>query len=340
MRFFVVAAFVFSWLSLPAQAEGTLGMVTGPKTGTYIAIGQDIAKVAAGAGVKVEVKSSDGSIDNIKRINSKENAMLGIVQSDVLGFLSRSHNPETNRIAANLRMVLPLYKEEVHVLARKSLTQFSDLQGKRVVVGEEGSGNMLTAVNLLSLQDVKVADTLKMAPPEGVVAVLQGEADAVIIVGGKPIRLFKNLEDLGSEANKKFAPLLKEVHFLPVNDPRTLEEYSSAEIGPDDYSFVSETVPTVAVTAVLMTFAFADSGSASAKARCALIGQMANAVRHNVAQLKESGHPKWKEVNLDGDLAIWQKDRCSWNEPTTPGHIATPKPDAKTSKDLLKIINR
>ncbi len=98
-----------------------LGMVTGPETGTYIQIGQDIAKITKPEGLNIDVKSSDGSIANIRRIQSKENAAVGIFQSDVLGFLKRSKNPDTAKIASSLRMILPLYKEEVHVLARKDI---------------------------------------------------------------------------------------------------------------------------------------------------------------------------------------------------------------------------
>src|SRR4051812_38999577 len=89
----------------PASADEALGIVTGPKTGTYYAFGKDIAQVAGKAGIDVDIKQSEGSIDNIKRINSSENAALGIVQSDVLGFLSRSKSPESMRMANNLRMI-------------------------------------------------------------------------------------------------------------------------------------------------------------------------------------------------------------------------------------------
>ncbi len=295
-----------------ALADSSIGLVTGPHTGTYIAVGRDIAVVAGAVGTEVEVKPSGGSIDNIKRINSKENAALGIMQSDVLGFLSRSRNPETMRIASRLRVVLPLYKEEVHVLARKEIRDFKDLQGKNVVVGEEGSGNMLTAVNLLSMLEIKVGDALKLSPPEGVVAVLQKEADAVIFVGGSPIRLFKNLEDLKTKESAKFAPLLKDVHFLPMTDPRMLEEYLPATIEPADYNFVDEAVPTLAVTAYLVTFDFHDADTKKGKRRCKQIGNVAKAVRENIDKLRETGHPKWKQVDLSAPMENWKKDRCSW----------------------------
>src|SRR6185295_15596249 len=100
----------------------------------------------------------------IKRINSSENAALGIVQSDVLGFLSRSKNPDSMKMASNLRMIFPFYNEEVHVLARKNIKTFADLAGKKVVVGEEGSGNMLTSVNLFSMMEIAPKEMLKIPP--------------------------------------------------------------------------------------------------------------------------------------------------------------------------------
>ena len=127
----IVASLIISTffvLSGAAHADETIGIVTGPKTGTYFAFGKDIAEVAGKAGISVDVKPSEGSVDNIKRLNSSENAALGIVQSDVLGFLSRSRNPESMRIAGNLRMVFPFYNEEVHVLARRTIHPLSVLR--------------------------------------------------------------------------------------------------------------------------------------------------------------------------------------------------------------------
>jgi TRAP-type uncharacterized transport system substrate-binding protein len=189
---------------------------------------------------------------------------------------------------------------------------------------------MLTAVNLLSMMNVKVGNTLKLAPPEGVVAVLQGDADAMIFVGGKPVKLFKNLEELRSAENKEYAPLLQRVHFVPLSDPRMLEEYQPAEITPADYDFVKENIPTIAVTAVLMSFDFADTDGPSGKQRCAEIGKLADAVRSHLKALKATGHPKWKEVDLNAHVGIWKRGECAWSEENKQN----------LTKDLLGIIGK
>ncbi|MFO0389176.1 MAG: TAXI family TRAP transporter solute-binding subunit [Alphaproteobacteria bacterium] len=310
-----------------------LGIVTGPKTGTYFAFGKDIASVAEKIGISMDVKASEGSIDNIKRINSSENAALGIVQSDVLGFLARSKSPDSIRMASNLRMIFPFYNEEVHVLARKTIKSFSDLDGKKIAIGEEGSGNMLTAINMFSMMNVTPADMRKIPPAQGVVAVLKGELDAVVYVAGKPVRLFKNLEDLTLPENHKYAPMLEQVHFLPMDNPKMLEEYKPAEITKADYNFVGQKVPTVAVQAVMVSFDFSEGGN---KKRCERLTNLGKALRAELPALKEKGHPKWKEVNLDAELGLWKKDSCVW-----PSIVSAPDADkSELGQDLINIIEK
>jgi len=317
--------------AFPASAAEELGLVTGPKTGTYFAIGKEIALTAARSGIDIEVKPSEGSIDNIKRINSSEKASLGIVQSDVLGFLSRSKNPDSMHMASNLRMVFPLYNEEVHILAKKSIRDFDDLSGKKIAIGEDGSGNMLTAINLFSMMDVKPAEMQKVPPAQGVVAVLKGEIDAVVFVAGKPVKLFKNLEDLSLPENKQYAPMMDQLHFLPLDNPKMLEEYKPASITSADYSFVGKDVKTIAVQAVLIAYDFSDGD----KKRCDMFAALAKSIRDNLPLLKEKGHPKWKEVNLDADTGIWKKDACVW--PSSP---LTPDVENPLGKDLIEVIEK
>lgn len=286
-----------------------IGMVTGSKTGTYIQFGNDIAGVAKTVGLDILVKDSQGSIDNIKRINSKENATFGIVQSDVLGFLNRSENPEMRQVASRLRLIFPFYNEEVHLFANKSVMTLSDLQGKRVVVGEQGSGNWLTAMNLLQITGVKPAELLNLPPLQGVTAVLKGEADAMFYVAGKPVSLFTKVGNLITKP--EFASMLANVHFVPLDDPRLLREYQSAQIGTADYEWLNGNVPTIAVKAVLMSFDFSGKQNPYFVQRCQQLAKLGQVIRANLGQLKQTGHPKWKEVNLDEKVGIWPLDSCS-----------------------------
>lgn len=307
MRHFIAALWCVLILAPGAQAADNLNMVTGPKTGTYYKFGKDLAVTASQASIDLDVRTSEGSIDNIKRLGSAEKVAMGIVQSDVLGFLARSKSPDSLKIAGALRVVFPFYNEEVHVLARKEIKSFAGLQGKKIAIGEEGSGSMLTAINLFSMMSVVPGEVKKIPAAQGVVAVLKGELDAAVFVGGKPVRLFKNLEDLTLPENQKYAPLLADVHFLPLDSAKMLEEYRPAEITPKDYHFVTQRVPTIAVQAMLVSYDFSHGN----KKRCELLGRFARALRDDLAHLRERGHEKWKEVNLDTSTGNWKKDSCA-----------------------------
>ncbi len=308
----LITLFAVVFLSFPSMAAEKVSIVTGQKTGTYYAFGKDMASLIADKNLQLDVQESEGSVDNIKRINTSDKVTLGIVQSDVLGFLSRSQNASSKQIVSRLRVMFPFYQEEVHVLAREYIGDFKELQGKKVAIGEEGSGHMLTAVNLFSIEQIVPSEIKKISPEEGIVAVLKGELDAVIFVGGKPVKIFKNMEDLTKKENQKYALLLQNVHFLPMNDAKFYEEYEPTEITPQDYSFVKSIVPTIAVQAVLVSYE--PPASKPNKMRCTVLQKFASALRAGLPTLKQSGHPKWQEVNLEGSTHGWQKDACVWGK--------------------------
>ncbi len=206
-------------------------------------------------------------------------------------------------------MVFPLYLEEVHVIAHRALKNFNDLQGKTVVVGPMGSGSWLTSLNLFGITGVKPDKMLRLSPEEGLVSVLTAKADAMIFVAGKPVKLFRNLEEL--KTLKDYASLLGTVHFLPLNDERMLKEYTPSVITAADYDFVERSVPTLAVTALLISYNFYDIEGAYAEARCKDLKAFGASLRHHMDALRKSGHPKWQEVDLDADIGFWRRDRCA-----------------------------
>jgi hypothetical protein len=107
-----------------------------------------------------------------------------------------------------------------------------------------------------------------------------------------------------------------------------LREYVASSIGPGDYDWVMETVPTVAVKAVLISYDFSSQRTPYYRTRCKQLSLLGRVVRDHVAELKQTGHPKWKEVALDDAIGIWERDPCSHARPRAP----------ETGDDLLKAI--
>ena len=103
---------------------------------------------------------------------------------------------------------------------------------------------------------------------------------------------------------------------VPLNDPRMLEEYLSASLGPDDYSWLESEVPTIAVKAVLVGFDFSSRRTPYYERRCDELKTLGDVIRANMDSLRENGHPKWNEVNLDAEIGLWKRDQCAYVKPT------------------------
>lgn len=341
--------------SASAQAgEAALGLVTGAKAGTYYNIGQDIAEVARKEGIGVKVIESNGSVDNLQKMSTTGvNAALGVVQSDVISFLLRSQMPKSKEISKKLRVIAPLFKEEIHLLARKEVASFSELAGKRVVVGGTGSGSMMTAVNLLSQLGVKPKRLFEVSSAEAIVAVMANRADAMVFVGGKPVPMFENLTKLSGAKDAAMANLLNTVHFLPIPVERAHGVYEASSITPKDYSFVAQEIPTLAVRAVLVGYDFTLKNTSYYHQRCKQLNELGRALARALPELQNGGgHAKWKEVDFNSDLKLWNRDACAWEgmkslaSGTIPQSLGTigeePKPTIPAQSDfeqeLLGII--
>lgn len=306
-----------------AEDKRAMGMVTGSESGTYIQFGKQIAEIAAQEGIDIIVKTSGGSLDNVRRIRSTENAALGIVQSDVLGFIQKSDDPELKQFVRYLRLIYPFYNEEVHLYANKEIAKIEDLQGKRVAIGTENSGNFVTSMNLFHIMQIEPLEYVTgLEPMDAAAAVISGEVDAMIYVAGKPVALFTDLEKIKS--NPDLAPYFANTHFVPLNHEAILKEYVASDISTSDYAWFDGHIPTVAVKAVLIGYDFSKGKTAYYKMRCNQLGILGQAIRDNIDALKKNGHPKWAEVDLDQEIGVWTRDTCSQtlqtrNEPASKG---------------------
>jgi TRAP transporter TAXI family solute receptor len=315
-------------------AQKEVGLITGASAGTYYQIGKDIAAVAKKEGVPLVLRESTGSVDNLQKMaTTGENAALGIVQSDVLSFLVRSKMPKSQEIAHKLRLVMPLFKEEVHLLARNDIARIGDLQGKRVVIGKSGSGSMMTATNLLTQLQITPKQMFETSPAEAIVAVLANRADAMIFVGGKPVPMFKNLQKLAESQDSKMVELVKQVHLVPILPSKATRLYEGSLISPQDYPFVTEEVPTLAVRAVLVSYDFTLKDTPYYKERCKQLFELGRALTRALPELQHSGHQKWEEVDANRELPLWKRDSCAWpgvkTMLTAPDQRYLPQPISK-----------
>lgn len=280
--------------ALAADAQGAhLSIMTGGKKGTYYQFGLNLQKLVSAHGFQLSVVNSKGSVENIYAVYKRPKTQMGIVQSDVLAFVAKVHtDPVLKRIAKKIKMVFPLYNEEVHILGRSSLTDFDALENKRVAIGKEGSGTYLTAKLFFAVSDIKPSAMVTIGTDDALTQLKAGQVDAMFYVAGLPVKLFD--ESVTSADDLKI---------VPIHNKNILEFYPPAEIPANTYSWQKETVKTAAVKAVLVSFNFR-------RANCDYVGRFAEILHDSLDWLKENGHPKWKTVDLNYPLKGWEQYDC------------------------------
>ncbi len=283
-----------------------MGILTGDENGTYYQFGLNLQELMARHGIKLKVYPSNGSIENIYAVYKKPAAQLGMVQSDVLAFVATVQSNETLKmVAKKIKMVFPLYNEELHIVVRKGIIDFNDLAGRRVAVGEDGSGAYLTAKLLFEVSGIKPKVMLNIGADEALIQLKQAKIDAMFYVAGAPVKLFT--ENIKREDN---------LELLPVVNNQILDFYPGAQIPAGAYPWQDKPVNTIAVKAVLISYDFE-----SKSANCENVGRFARVLSDNLDRLIQSGHPKWKDVDLRYNLKGWSQCDC------VKRHLA--KPDRK-----------
>jgi uncharacterized protein len=276
-----------------AASAADLGIITGGEKGTYYQFGLNLQALGKQKGVNVTVHNSKGSIENVYAVYQRPGVQMGIVQSDVLAFVSRVQtDPVLKRIAKKTRLVFPLYNEEVHLLARRDVTSFEDLADKRVAIGREGSGNFLTARLLFNLSEITPREMVPIDTDEALAELKAGRIDAMFYVAGYPVKLFtEGVTDADGLA------------LVPIVDKTITEYYASSEIPAGTYGWQTAPVPTVAVKAALVSFDYR-------RLNCETVGQFAKTIADNMEWLVKNGHPKWKSVDLNYPLKGWEQYDC------------------------------
>lgn len=291
----VLVLVIISFIPLTCWSAGVIdmGIVTGGPSGTYFQFGLNLKELSGQNGVELRVDNSKGSIENIYAVYQRPKTQLGIVQSDVLAFVSRvQSNPVLKGIARKTKMVFPLYNEEIHLIGKSDIQGFDYLTGRKVAIGKEGSGTYMTSELLFKVSGVEPAQKLAIGTDEALSLLKRGDIDAMFYVAGYPVKLFS--ESVQPEDN---------LILIPITNKSILEFYPQSEIPAGTYAWQADTVPTAAVKAVLVSYDFRNF-------HCQSVGKMAKLVYENMNWLKTNGHPKWQSVDLNYQLKGWEQYDC------------------------------
>ncbi len=178
-----------------ASAQTFITIGTGGVTGVYYPTGGAICRLVnknrKEHGVRCSVESTGGSVYNLNTIRAGELDM-GVAQSDwqhhAYHGTSKFEEAGPNK---DLRAVFSVHPEPFTVVARQDagIKHFDDLKGKRVNVGNPGSGQrgtmeVVMAAKGWTMDDFALASELKSA--EQSKALCDNKIDAMVFTVGHP----------------------------------------------------------------------------------------------------------------------------------------------------------
>jgi len=163
-------------------------LLSGPPGSNFRLNAEKYKKHIEAHGVKVEIVDTQGSLDNLKRLaDPNQKVDVGFVQTGL-------HEGVDISKLVSLGTVFPL-PLLVYERLPEDADRLTDLKGKRLAVGPEGSGTRWLAVRLLEANDMLGDVTLSPAAGIEAARVLEaGEVDAAFVMGDTATNeIMKNL---------------------------------------------------------------------------------------------------------------------------------------------------
>ncbi|GAA5073496.1 TAXI family TRAP transporter solute-binding subunit [Streptomyces similanensis] len=258
----VVVLGLLLWWLLPLgerPPSGTITFSTGTLRGVYQEYGERLRTAFSKdmPDLKVRLLTSDGSQENVTRVATGK-ADFTIAAADAVETYELEGRPGAER----LRGVARLYDDYVQlVVARNSrINSVADLRGKRVAVGPPESGVRLIAERVLAAsgidphKDIRpMAEGIDTGPDR----LRQGAIDAFFWSGGLPT---DGLKQLAAKFPYRFVPIDSDLVAKLHAQGGATRYYRATNMPESAYPSVQNgsTVPTIAVSNVLMTRADVD----------------------------------------------------------------------------------
>jgi hypothetical protein len=166
-------------------------LATGGTSGTYYPFGGAIANIwnTKIENMNVTAQATGASAENLRLI-SKGDAEFATVQNDVMDYAYRGSDMFAGQKLSNLASVGTLYPEVVQIAASKTsgIKSVADLIGKRVSVGDAGSGVEFNAKQILEGYGITFDDIKKnnLSFKESAEGLQNGTLDACFVTAGVP----------------------------------------------------------------------------------------------------------------------------------------------------------
>ena len=280
----ICTAFVLAGCSKNAKKDYILA--TGGTGGTYYPFGGAIANIwnTKIENMNVTAQATGASAENLRLINKGE-AEYAIVQNDVMDYAYNGTDLFAGEKLANIMTIGTLYPEVVQIAVSKDsgIKSVADFKGKRISVGDAGSGVEFNAKQImegygLTFDDIKKSNLSFKESAEGI---QNGTLDGCFVTAGVPNAALQELAftagltlvPVGGEAAKKIC--------------QKYGYYTQTTIPGGTYKGTDDDTPALAIKATL---------AVSSKLDEQTVYEMTKALFENLDELA-TAHAKGKEVS-------------------------------------------
>lgn len=174
----IIAAFALAAKLMQSAPPTQIRFVSGSPGSSYRNQAEKYKKIIEGHGVKVEIVASAGALDNLQRLADPKQAIdIGFVQGGL------AEGVDISRLAS----LGTVFTQPVMVYYRlpQTVERLTELRGKRIAIGAEGSGTHALAIKLLKANDMdeKSATLVSISGEEGARQLAAGKVDAAFLMG-------------------------------------------------------------------------------------------------------------------------------------------------------------
>ncbi|MEW8419734.1 MAG: TAXI family TRAP transporter solute-binding subunit [Candidatus Thiodiazotropha endolucinida] len=314
LAYFLISTIIFCYIlpsSSYAESQTIVKVGSGSIAGVYNHFAIEFCNIINKYGhgkYKCKAIPAKGSVSNISNVYNGS-IDFGICQSDQVWQAVNGEglwNGEDK--LKSIRTVFNIYLEDVVLVARKNagIKDVYDLEGKRVNLGNHGTGYLTNAKDIIRIYDIKNIQRHYLPAGEAASALINNDIDAFFYTTGTPSKI---IEDVTSST---------EAILIPISSERIKEfvkktpYYVLNKIPANTYVGNKMSIPTYAVQSMMI---------ANTDMHETVVYDILKILIDNLSKLKESHH-------LFSHLT---------SENMANNHIVTTHPGAK--KLYLKIMN-
>ena len=301
----IASIFLTIWLLLPGPPK-TLTIATGFPDGLYHQFAKQLQVELAKEKIVLRIQNTGGSVDNLALMaDSKSGVDLAIIQS---GVGNPNQYPKLTALAGLFYEPLWVwYRPDAFKKDGGSLRQLSQLKGKKVSIGNEGSGTNMLSQAILKLNDIESTqlNLVSLSPDEAIKQLRQGGIDVAMIVLAGEAPLLKDFYQLPGIRLMDFEQAETYTRVLPylnrVDIPRGLVSIA--------HDLPKQDIHVIAPTATLVAHSDINPATVSL-----LLGTTYDILR-NYSRLQKPGEfpsSKGLDFPIDLDAEIFLKDGPSF----------------------------